>query len=48
MAKNEKKYTPEGKTVTLKDYKAPQKDYQKLKMGNEILKKATAIFAREQ
>ena len=39
--------TSEGETVTLKDYKVLQKDYQKLKMENEILKKATAIFARE-
>jgi len=40
--------TSEGETVTLQDYKALQKDYQKLKMENEILKKATAIFARKQ
>jgi len=40
--------TSEGDTVTLKDYKALQKDYQKLKMENEILKKATAIFAKDQ
>ena len=40
--------TTEGETVTIKDYKALQKEYQKLKMENDILKKATAIFAREQ
>jgi transposase len=40
--------TTEGETVTLKDYKSLQKSYQNLKLENEILKKATAIFAREQ
>ncbi len=35
-------------TVTLKDYKALQKEIQRLKIENEILKKATAIFAKEQ
>ena len=35
-------------TATLKEYKAPQKEIQHLKTGNEILKKATAIFAKEQ
>ena len=36
------------KTVTLKEYKALQKEIQRLKIENEILKKATAIFAKEQ
>lgn len=35
-------------TVTLKEYKALQKENQRLKIENEILKKATAIFAKEQ
>ena len=35
-------------TVTLKEYKALQKEIQRLKIENEILKKATAIFAKEQ
>ena len=35
-------------TVTLKEYKALQKEMQRLKIENEILKKATAIFAKEQ
>jgi hypothetical protein len=38
----------EGNTVTLKEHKLLQKEYQKLKMENEILKKATAIFAKDQ
>ena len=38
----------EGKTVTLKEYKALQKENQRLRIENEILKKATAIFAKEQ
>ena len=38
----------EGETVTLKEYKALQKEIQRLKTGNEILKKAAAIFAKEQ
>ena len=56
MAKNQKSYTPEFKqqivdlynAVTLKEYKALQKEIQRLKIENEILKKATAIFAKEQ
>lgn len=40
--------TEEGKTITLKEYKALQKEMQRLKIENEILKKATAIFAKEQ
>ena len=38
----------ETETVTLKEYKALQKENQRLKIENEILKKATAIFAKEQ
>ena len=38
----------EGETVTLKEFKALQKEMQRLKIGNEILKKATAIFSKEQ
>ena len=38
----------DGETVTLKEYKALQKEIQRLKIENEILKKATAIFAKEQ
>lgn len=37
----------EGETVTLKEFKALQKEIQRLKMENEILKKATTIFAKE-
>jgi len=40
--------TPDGETVTLNEYKALQKENQRLKIENEILKKATAIFAKEQ
>ena len=35
-------------TVTLKEYRTLQKENQHLKIENEILKKATAIFAKEQ
>ena len=38
----------EDETVTLKEYRALQKEMQRLKIENEILKKATAIFAKEQ
>ena len=38
----------EEETVTLKEFKALQKEMQHLKTENEILKKATAIFAKEQ
>lgn len=38
----------EGETVTLKEHKALQKEIQRLRIENEILKKATAIFAKEQ
>lgn len=35
-------------TITVKEYKALKKEMQRLKIENEILKKATAIFAKEQ
>ena len=38
----------EDKSVTLKEYRALQKEIPRLKIENEILKKATAIFAKEQ
>ena len=38
----------ENQTVSLKDYKELQKKMQQLELENEILKKATAIFARKQ
>ena len=38
----------EEETVTLREYKALQKENRRLKTENEILKKATAIFAKEQ
>ena len=38
----------EDESVTLKEYRALQKEIQCLKIENEILKKATAIFAKEQ
>lgn len=38
----------ETETVTLKEYKVLQKENQRLRIENEILKKATAIFAKEQ
>ena len=34
--------------VTLKEFKALQRENQRLKAENETLKKATAIFAKEQ
>ncbi len=37
----------ENQSVSLKDYKELQKKVQQLEMENEILKKATAIFARK-
>ena len=47
-----KQYSPikvsEEETITLKEYKALQKENQRLKIENEILKKATAIFAKER
>ena len=38
----------EDESVTLKEYRDLQKEIQRLKIENEILKKATAIFAKEQ
>lgn len=35
-------------SITLKDYKEMQKRIAQLEMENDILKKATAIFARKQ
>lgn len=50
MAKWFKDATPiaisETETISYKDYKALQKENQRLRMENEILKKATAIFAK--
>ncbi len=37
-----------GETVTLKEYKALQKETQRLKTKNEILKKATVICITER
>ena len=34
-------------TISMKDYKALQKKMRELEIENEILKKATAIFAKE-
>ena len=38
----------EEQSISLKEYKELQKKIQQLEMENEILKKATAIFARKQ
>jgi len=38
----------EIETISLKDYKALQKKMRELEIENEILKKATAIFAKER
>lgn len=35
-------------TISMKDYKALQKKMRELETENEILKKATAIFAKER
>lgn len=35
-------------TISMKEYKALQKEIHDLKIENEILKKATAIFAKER
>lgn len=35
-------------TISLKEYKALQKKMKELEIENEILKKATAIFAKKQ
>ena len=39
--------TDEGETVSMKEFKELQKKLAQLEMENEILKKATAIFARK-
>lgn len=39
--------TDEGETISMKEYKELQKKMAQLEMENEILKKATAIFARK-
>lgn len=38
----------EEQSISLKDYKELQKKIHQLEMENDILKKATAIFARKQ
>lgn len=38
----------ETETITMKEYKALQKQIKELQIENEILKKATAIFAKER
>jgi transposase len=38
----------EGKEITPKEYERMKKEILELKMENEILKKATAIFAKKQ
>ncbi len=38
----------ETETISLKEYKQLQKKMKELEIENEILKKATAIFARNQ
>ena len=38
----------EDETITLEDHKALKNKIARLEMENEILKKATAIFARKQ
>lgn len=38
----------EEETITMKEYKALQKKMRDLEIENEILKKATAIFAKNQ
>ncbi len=38
----------ETETISLKEYKLLQKKMKELEIENEILKKATAIFARNQ
>ena len=37
----------ENETISMKDYKALQKKIKELEIENEILKKATAIFAKD-
>ena len=38
----------DNQTISMKEYKDLQKKMHELEMENEILKKATAIFARKQ
>lgn len=38
----------ESETISMKEYRALQKKMKELEMENEILKKATAIFAKNQ
>ena len=38
----------EEETISLKEYKALQKKMKNIEIENEILKKATAIFAKER
>ena len=38
----------ETETITMKEHKALQKKMRELEIENEILKKATAIFAKER
>nr|WP_318683680.1 transposase [uncultured Acetatifactor sp.] len=38
----------EDESATLKEFRALGKEIQRLKIENEILKKSTAIFAKEQ
>lgn len=38
----------ETETISMKEYKALQKKMKELEIENEILKKATAIFAKKQ
>ena len=40
--------TENGASISVKEYKALQKKVARLEMENEILKKATVIFARKQ
>ena len=38
----------DSETISMKEYKALQKKMRELEIENEILKKATAIFAKER
>ena len=38
----------ENETISMKEFKALQKKIKELEIENEILKKATAIFAKDQ
>ena len=39
---------PDGEDITVSDYKKLKKEIELLRMENEILKKATAIFAKHK